>query len=109
MSQDPEQVIDAAELETEIDVLQTTLDATTVKTEEELEKKQTAYKDAKQPYVEIATDEEGQWHWLLWAGNGQPVALCAFSYATRHECLHSVRLAYEQFLTKPQVVLVHTN
>lgn len=44
-----------------------------------------------EPFVEIARDAEG-WHWMLWSGNGRPIARNALAYGTQKHALQAIKL-----------------
>lgn len=45
----------------------------------------------KKPYVEVAQDAEGLWHWQLYAGNGAPLCKNATAYKTKKHAVQSIR------------------
>lgn len=47
----------------------------------------------REPLFEIAQDIEGKWHWVLFAGNGRPIATSAVAYDRRNDCLGSIKAA----------------
>lgn len=46
-------------------------------------------KPTREPWVEVAQDKDG-WHWILWAGNGQPLCRSARVYATKKHAAQAV-------------------
>jgi uncharacterized protein YegP (UPF0339 family) len=43
-----------------------------------------------EPYVEIAQDEDGKWHWQLWSGNGRAIARNSLPYESKKHVLQAL-------------------
>jgi uncharacterized protein YegP (UPF0339 family) len=43
------------------------------------------------PWYEVAKDDSGNWHWMLWSGNGRMMATNMIGYPTRKACLQAIR------------------
>lgn len=37
-------------------------------------------------------DNQGQWYWIYYAKNGEPIARSSESYVRRSDCYHSIQL-----------------
>ncbi len=46
----------------------------------------------REPWYELAQDTEGQWHWCLWAGNGQQLACSPKGYTEKKHAIQALRL-----------------
>lgn len=42
-------------------------------------------------FFEVAVDEEGKWHWVLWSGNGRMVARNPAEYERRKDVVQAIR------------------
>lgn len=49
------------------------------------------------PYVEIAPDDEGEYHWCLWSGNGRAIACGVTGFKRRNDCQKAANTAIELF------------
>lgn len=45
----------------------------------------------RQPWFEMAQDEEGLWQWCLWSGNGRQMANSAIGYNQSSECKDAIK------------------
>ena len=43
------------------------------------------------PWIEIAEDGEGRFHWCLWAANGRPVCMSAVIYEREKDCVTAAK------------------
>lgn len=74
---------------------------------------QTVHSDKEQasgkaPYIEVSFDDMGYWHWMLWSGNGRPMATNAVGYKTRDACTDALKSIKEILKEeKLRVTIVH--
>ena len=73
--------------------------------QEEIERSEPPPKRA--PYIEMAEDESGWWHWCLWSANGRAICIGNSSFKRRNDCMQSVENALE-ILRKPDLRVVAT-
>jgi uncharacterized protein YegP (UPF0339 family) len=62
---------------------------------------------SRQPYIELAQDENGDWSWCLWSVNGRPIAVSVMPFKRRHDCQKNLTTALELF-RKPNIQIVAT-
>ncbi len=60
------------------------------------------------PYIEVAKDEKGRWHWCLWSANGRMLATNPNPYERRAECTGAVETMMKCF-EKRVNILVRSN
>lgn len=46
----------------------------------------------RQPRFEVEMDDSGQWHWMLFSGNGRPLAVNAVPYPRRNDCTNAINI-----------------
>lgn len=49
------------------------------------------------PWVEVAQDEEGKWHWCLWSSNGRQLATNIVPYERQKDAVQAYKNAAEAF------------
>lgn len=52
---------------------------------------------SRQPYIELAQDENGDWSWCLWSVNGRPIAVSVMPFKRRNDCQKNLTTALELF------------
>ena len=52
---------------------------------------------SRQPYIEMAQDENGDWSWCLWSVNGRPMAVSVMPFKRRNDCQKNLTTALELF------------
>lgn len=62
---------------------------------------------ARPPYFELAQDAEGQWHWLLWAGNGRQMAVSITPFADKRHAVASIQYLRRNLINAKKVFLIH--
>lgn len=78
------------------------------KKEEELEEEEEEEElPTRTPYIELAMDEEGEWHWCLWATNGRPMAVSLNPFKRRNDAHKNVNSVIELFRS-PKLKIVAT-
>jgi hypothetical protein len=55
------------------------------------------------PYVELAQDEDRQWHWCLWGANGRPLAMNAATYDRRNDAMQGAMAATKAMQQNPEI------
>ncbi len=61
----------------------------------------------KKPYIEIGQDTRGKWHWVLWAGNGRPMAINAIPYNRRNDVTTVLEKVRETFGQTLKIIISH--
>ena len=56
---------------------------------------QTGQNAARTAWIEIAMDPQGKWHWLLWSGNGRPVARNPVEYEKRKDAIQAAKSVHQ--------------
>ena len=69
------------------------------------DKELTSPEDLAGLFIELAPDKEGNWHWLLWAKNGRPIATNPVRFTRSNDALDTVKAVIEQMATKPRIVV----
>lgn len=65
--------------------------------------------DGRRPYFEIAQDDAGLWHWILWAENGQPMAQSAAPYQRRNNLTDALKRMLDQIGPQTKIVIAVGN
>jgi uncharacterized protein YegP (UPF0339 family) len=65
---------------------------------------QTGQKTTKTPYMEVAKDALGKWHWVLWSGSGRQLATNAAPYKTRHDAIKAIKITVATFAAVNSIV-----
>lgn len=63
--------------------------------------------ETRRPFIEAAKDAAGQWHWVLWSGNGRAMAINATPYQKRHDCTKAITLVKAAMKPDTKVVIAH--
>lgn len=58
------------------------------------------------PYIQIAQDEAGKWHWVLWSGNGRGMATNTRPYGSQADCNKAVHILFEMLRSGKVPVLI---
>lgn len=58
-------------------------------------------------WVEIVEDESGKWHWMMWSGNGRPIATNPLPYDTQKLCVQAIRAVCGAAGQAKHIVKVH--
>lgn len=45
----------------------------------------------RKPSIELAADDGGEWHWILWSANGRPIASNPIGYHSQNDCISAIR------------------
>lgn len=61
----------------------------------------------RQPYYEVAQDENEKWHWVLWASNGRALATNAVAYNRRNDLTEALNAVRANATEAKKVVTVH--
>lgn len=59
------------------------------------------------PFFEIAMDEEGHWHWMLWSANGRMMAKNAVAFDRKKDVIPSIRSMQKVIPTVKLIVQSH--
>lgn len=54
----------------------------------------------REPYIELAQDDEGKWNWCLWSGNGRIIAMNGDNYNDKKGAQAAIRVL-KDLLSKP--------
>lgn len=59
------------------------------------------------PYIEMAQDDNWQWHWCLWSANGRAMAASITPFPRRNDCQKNVNTVLE-LMRNPHLTIVAT-
>lgn len=61
-------------------------------------------KKKRKPFFEVAQDEAGMWHWVLWSPNGRHMATNAIEYDRRKDAIAAIANFVEGVKTATAIV-----
>lgn len=56
------------------------------------------------PFFRVEVDDDGVWHWMLFARNGKPMATDVVGYKRRNDCIEAFKIARAVMLEAPEHV-----
>lgn len=56
------------------------------------------------PFIELACDSQGKWHWVLWSANGRQVARNAVEYDRKKDAIQALK-AIKEVVPKVKIVV----
>ena len=68
------------------------------------QKKAIFSRDRSRPIIELAKDAKGEWHWMLWSINGQPMATNVEPYKRRANATDAIN-AIVSMITDAEVIV----
>lgn len=65
--------------------------------------------DAKRTcFFEIEKGPDKKINWILWSGNGRPMAMSAISYDRANDALHAIQTILSQVHRNTRIVIAHS-
>ena len=61
----------------------------------------------KPPYAEIAVDDGGDWHFVIWSGTGRKMCVSAVAYPQRKAVIAAVKSLIECSANVKKIVISH--
>lgn len=62
---------------------------------------------SREPHIEMAEDDTGEWRWCLFASNGRPMAASIIGFKRRNDCQKNAENAIDLFKTPKLRILAH--